>query len=118
MSFNLTSLTNCEHCGKAKSSSEEQCDYCDEIPNIDIVFQNIQTGSTRVIQVSTVHDHNFLWEKLARSLDTDSPISYGLLGSREHVERLCELNVYSEASTIPPRQHITEYDGEKTLTEL
>jgi len=118
MGFTFTSLAECEHCGKALSESTDDCDECDGVPDIEVVFQNLLTGDIQSINVSKIRTSDYLWEELARNVDEHTALEYGLLGTREQVNRFLEMSRYASISDIPPRQYITEYNGDEDLEDL
>lgn len=118
MGFSFTSLAECEYCGNPLSNSTEECDECDGVPDIEVVFKNLLTGDIESIIVSKIRTSDYLWEELARSVDDYTALEFGLLGTREQVDRFLDMSRYSRITDVPARQYITEYNGDEDLDEL
>jgi hypothetical protein len=83
--FSFTSTAECAYCGNMLSSSDEECDQCDESDRYRQMFRHM-TGDDdcpKTVVVEATHRHK--WYKLADKMGKDW-IAYEWIGPMEEVK--------------------------------
>jgi len=122
MSFSFTALAECEMCGAPLSSSDEDCDECAESEDVLLIFRRLTSHETRTLPVSMMADRDFIWEKFAKSLASESgvedPLPWMLLGINDTVEALLEGPSVDDITDISHNGMTIDYRGGEDLREL
>jgi hypothetical protein len=116
--FSFVGTVECDTCGKPLSDSDETCDRCEASETVVMVFREMNGHDTETAKISLMADHEFLWEKLAMSLDGEDPLKYAWLGSPTQIEVMLGTRNWDTITELPIRATAIDYNGAKDLRDL
>lgn len=95
--FSFVGTAECDYCGGALSSSDEDCDHDGE-PVDKHAFRRIGGGRSSMIGVKSTAKYK--WHRLKEKVDDDW-IAYQYIGTKDHVNSMLNGRMWSDVSDLP-----------------
>lgn len=112
--FSFTSTAQCDYCGNLLSSSDEECNQCDESDRKQQFFRAIGSQQPENVVIESTVDYK--WERLADGVGEDW-FKYEWLGPRRDVQNLVGTGFFDDVDDVPRRQHPTDVSDEPEVDQ-
>lgn len=98
--FTFSATTECEMCGKALSSSTDDCDH-DGRPVATHVFRRMRGGRDTITGVESAPQYK--WHKLSKKIGDDW-IAYQYIGTRDNVDNMLDDSMFGDIEDLPMKE--------------